>query len=56
MAGSAMALLFTLKVSMNYKAVLFDLDGTLLDTLEDIARSMNAVLTNAGFFPHWPAA
>ena len=47
-----MALLFTLKVSMNYKAVLFDLDGTLLDTLEDIARSMNAVLTNAGFPAH----
>ena len=37
---------------MNYKAVLFDLDGTLLDTLEDIARSMNAVLTNAGFPAH----
>jgi len=37
---------------MNYKAVLFDLDGTLLDTLEDIARSMNAVLINAGFPAH----
>jgi phosphoglycolate phosphatase len=37
---------------MHYKAVLFDLDGTLLDTLEDIARSMNAVLTNAGFPAH----
>ena len=47
-----MALLFTLKVSMNYKAVLFDLDGTLLDTLADIAYSMNAVLVNAGLPVH----
>jgi len=37
---------------VNFKAVLFDLDGTLLDTLEDIARSMNAVLINAGFPAH----
>jgi phosphoglycolate phosphatase len=37
---------------MNYKAVLFDLDGTLLDTLEDIAASMNAVLERNGFAPH----
>jgi phosphoglycolate phosphatase len=37
---------------MNYKAVLFDLDGTLLDTLEDIACSMNAVLINAGLPAH----
>lgn len=29
---------------MNFKAVLFDLDGTLLDTLEDIADSTNYVL------------
>lgn len=36
---------------MRFKAVLFDLDGTLLDTLEDIARSMNAVLMSAGFSP-----
>jgi phosphoglycolate phosphatase len=29
---------------MNFKAVLFDLDGTLLNTLDDLADSMNAAL------------
>jgi len=29
---------------MKFEAVLFDLDGTLLDTLEDLATSVNAVL------------
>ncbi len=29
---------------MKYKAILFDLDGTLLNTLEDIAYSLNSVL------------
>jgi phosphoglycolate phosphatase len=37
---------------MKFKAVLFDLDGTLLDTLEDIGRSVNTVLTASGFPPH----
>jgi len=37
---------------MNYKAVIFDLDGTLLDSLEDLADSMNVVLGNAGFPIH----
>jgi phosphoglycolate phosphatase len=37
---------------MKYKAILFDLDGTLLDTLEDIADSMNAVLVQSGFPAH----
>ena len=40
---------------MKYKAVLFDLDGTLLDTLEDLADSMNAVLSGFGF-PRRPVA
>jgi phosphoglycolate phosphatase len=31
-----------------FKAILFDLDGTLLDTLKDLANSMNAVLSELG--------
>jgi len=34
------------------KAVLFDLDGTLLNTLEDIANACNAALGRHGFPPH----
>lgn len=34
------------------RAVLFDLDGTLLDTLDDLADSGNAVLLAHGFEPH----
>lgn len=37
---------------MSYKAVLFDLDGTLLDTLEDLANAMNTALAAHGFPPH----
>lgn len=33
-------------------AVIFDLDGTLLNTLEDLADSMNAALTQLGWPPH----
>jgi len=35
-----------------FKAVLFDLDGTLLDTLQDIADSANAALRHLGFTGH----
>jgi phosphoglycolate phosphatase len=35
-----------------YKAVLFDLDGTLLDTLKDIADSTNAALEKLGYPTH----
>jgi phosphoglycolate phosphatase len=37
---------------MNVKAILFDLDGTLLDTIADIADSMNRVLDRLGFPEH----
>jgi phosphoglycolate phosphatase len=37
---------------MNYSAVLFDLDGTLLDSLEGIALAMNAVLGEQGWAKH----
>jgi len=41
---------------MAYKAVLFDLDGTLLNTLEDISDSMNAALATLNCPPHAYAA
>lgn len=34
---------------MKYESVIFDLDGTLLNTLEDIAGSLNRVLRKRGF-------
>jgi len=39
-------------MAIDYAAVLFDLDGTLLDTLADIANSANAVLAAQGFPTH----
>ena len=36
----------------SYKAIIFDLDGTLLDTLEDLANSANRVLSEKGFPTH----
>lgn len=36
----------------NFKAVIFDLDGTLLYTLEDLADSLNQVLSDEGLPTH----
>ena len=35
-----------------FATVIFDLDGTLLDTLEDLADSVNTVLAERGWPPH----
>lgn len=37
---------------MQYKAAIFDLDGTLIDSLEDLAQSANAMLESYGFPTH----
>ena len=37
---------------MKFKAVLFDLDGTLLDTIADLTDSMNIALNHLGFPGH----
>ena len=37
---------------MKTKLVIFDLDGTLLDSLEDIARSANTMLEELGYKPY----
>ncbi|MDR3556197.1 MAG: HAD family hydrolase [Syntrophobacteraceae bacterium] len=38
--------------SKQFKAILFDIDGTLLDTLQDLADSMNGALHRLGFPTH----
>lgn len=37
---------------MNFKALIFDLDGTLLDTIGDLTDSMNLTLSRFGFKGH----
>lgn len=38
--------------TLHHSAVLFDLDGTLLDTLEDLGHAVNRMLTSRGFPTH----
>ena len=40
------------KTLMTYRAIIFDLDGTLLNTLEDIGDATNHVLSERGFPVH----
>ena len=40
------------KINMPFRATIFDLDGTLLDTLDDIANAANRVLAVRGFPTH----
>jgi len=41
---------------VKYRAVLFDLDGTLVDSLQDLADSMNEALCELGYTGHARAA
>jgi phosphoglycolate phosphatase len=43
-------------MKMNFEAAIFDLDGTLVDSIEDIADSMNRVLSENHFPVHSLAA
>jgi len=37
---------------MKFEAILFDLDGTLIDTIDDIGNAVNRVLLNRGYPTH----
>ena len=41
------------KNGKKYRGIIFDLDGTLIDTLEDLADSVNEALERMGY-PVWP--
>ena len=39
-------------IALRFKGIIFDLDGTLVDSLEDLADSMNGILQRYGFPVH----
>ena len=43
---------FTAQLEFMYKLVIFDLDGTLLNTIGDLAESCNYALKMCGYEPH----
>jgi phosphoglycolate phosphatase len=43
---------FNRTITMTFKSIIFDMDGTLLDTLSDIAATMNLVLRSYGWPEH----
>lgn len=47
-----MAFINRSRIKMSYKAVLFDLDGTLLDTLDDLTDSVNFAMDAMGWQRH----
>ena len=40
------------RIDMKYKLVIFDMDGTILNTLEDLTDSTNATLEHFGYPVH----
>ncbi len=46
----------TTAAALPFRGVIFDLDGTLIDSIEDIAASVNAALVEFGFPTHTTAA
>ena len=38
-----------------YKAIVFDMDGTVLDTLDELTKSLNYVFARHGRMPSVPA-
>ena len=52
MSGQADLFWQTIFSTMKYKGIIFDLDGTLVNSLEDISDAMNTVLQNLNYPTH----